>query len=65
MARDLKKYLDFDYKNHVTRVTIMKDDINDFVAALHEVQLDYINQALEMSDLSEANVVIKHIMELK
>jgi hypothetical protein len=65
MPRDFKKFIDFDYVKHKTTVTIMKDDINDFVAALHEVQLDYIDQALEMSDLSEADGVIKHIMSLK
>jgi hypothetical protein len=29
------------------------------------VQLDYIDKAFELSDLSEADTVIKHIMQLK
>jgi hypothetical protein len=32
--------------------------------AIRQSQLDYIDLAVEKSDLSEANVVIKHIMEL-
>mgnify|MGYP003342664561 CR=1 FL=1 len=33
------------------------------VKQLHQEQLDYIDQAVLKSDLSEANTVIKHIME--
>ena len=65
MAQDFRKYLDFDFVNHKTKVVINKNDITKFVAALHDVQLDYIDEALELSDLSEANFVIKNIMEKK
>ena len=33
------------------------------VKQLHQEQLDYIDQAVLKSDLSESNAVIKHIME--
>lgn len=35
------------------------------VQQLQANQLDYINEAVEKSDLKEAKDVIKHIMELK
>ena len=34
------------------------------VNELHRKQLDYIDQAVLKSDLSEANKLIKHIMEM-
>jgi hypothetical protein len=46
--------------NAVKRVVIDKL-LND----LHTMQLDFVDEALEKSDLREANEVIKHIMEKK
>lgn len=44
---------------------ITKKEIMKFVGKLHNVQLDYIEQAVEKSGYKEANEVIKHIMEKK
>lgn len=40
-------------------------NITEFLNDLHTIQLDCIDEALEKSDLKEANEVIKHIMEKK
>jgi hypothetical protein len=36
-------------------------DLTQFLNQLHSTQLDYIDEALEKSDLKEANDVIAHI----
>ena len=65
MAQDFSKFMKFDYPNQTSKVTIMREDINEFVGMLHEVQLDYIDEAVEMSNYQEAKEVINHIMSLK
>lgn len=47
------------------RPQINRADITDFVNALHEVQQEYIEEAVEKSGYKEANEVIKNIMEKK
>ena len=65
MARDLSKYLSFNYEKKTSEVFLMHKDINDFIAQLHEAQLDYLDEAVELSDYRDAKEVIKHIMSLK
>jgi len=65
MAQDFSKFMKFDYPNQTSRVTIRREDINEFVGMLHEVQLDYIDEAVELSNQLEAKVVLQHIMSLK
>lgn len=43
-----------DYKKEPIKLT-------DFLNELHSVQLDYLDEALENSDLKEANEVIAYI----
>lgn len=50
------------YNNRPSRKRVI---IDDFVNSLHEMQLDYVDRALEKSNLKEANEVIKYIMEKK
>jgi hypothetical protein len=64
MPQDFSKYMKFDYPQQTSVVNIHKKDINEFIGFLHDVQLDYIDEAVSKSDLSEANVIIKHIMGL-
>lgn len=40
-----------------------KVTLTEFLNDLHSVQLDCIDEALEKSDLREANELIKYIME--
>ena len=65
MAQDFSKFMKFDYPNQTSKVTIKREDINQFIGYLHDVQLDYIDQAVELSNYQDAKEVIKHIMELK
>lgn len=50
------------YTNRPSRKRVI---IDDFVNTLHEMQLDFVDEALEKSNLKEANEVIKYIMEKK
>jgi hypothetical protein len=43
--------------------TIRKENIMQFVGHLHDIQNDYLEQAVSKSDMKEAKDVIKHIME--
>lgn len=59
-----------DYGKHLlvrgvyfSRPKIKREDIAEFVNALHEVQQEYIEEAVEKSGYKEANEVIKKIME--
>ena len=65
MAQDFSKFMKFDYPNQTSKVTIMREDINEFVGMLHEVQLDFIDEAVELSNYQDAKEVINHIMSLK
>lgn len=47
------------------RVQSKKVIIDDFVNTLHDMQLEFIDEAVDKSDLREANEVIKYIMEKK
>jgi hypothetical protein len=47
------------------RPKIDRKDISQFVNMLHDVQQEYLEEAVEKSGYKEANEVIKHIMELK
>ena len=65
MAQDFSKFMKFDYPNQTSKVTILREDINQFIGYLHDVQLDFIDEAVNLSNYQEANEVIKHIMSLK
>ena len=65
MAQDFSKFMKFDYPNRTSNVTIKREDINQFIGYLHDVQLDFIDEAVNLSNYQEANEVIKHIMSLK
>lgn len=43
-------------------VKMSKVQIVDFLSELHEIQLQYIDEALEKSDLREAKEVLNRIM---
>lgn len=45
--------------------TIRKENIMKFVGELHNIQMDYIEEAVNKSGMKEANEVIKKVMELK
>lgn len=47
------------------RYTIARKDIQQFVDHLHQMQFDYLEQAVEASEYKDAQAVIKHIMEMK
>jgi hypothetical protein len=42
---------------------IKREDISQFVNMLHEVQQEYLEEAVQKSGYKEANEVIKQIME--
>ena len=44
---------------------IQRKDIMQFVGALHEIQHEYLEQAVEKSGYADARAVIKNIMEKK
>lgn len=44
---------------------IKRADIMNFIGKLHDIQNDYIEEALEKSDMKEAKEVINRIKELK
>lgn len=44
---------------------IKRADIGAFVDNLHAIQLEYLDEAVMKSDMSESKAVIKHIMEKK
>jgi len=44
---------------------IGRADIGAFVDSLHDIQLDYLDEAVLKSDMSESKAIIKHIMEKK
>ena len=50
---------------YVTRKTIPKSEIVNFVNNLYEIQSQFIEAAVEKSGYKEANQVIKYIMEKK
>ena len=50
---------------YVTRKTIPKSEIVNFVNDLYEIQSQFIEAAVEKSGYKEANQVIKYIMEKK
>lgn len=50
---------------YITRKSITKSEIMNFVNTLHEHQSEYIEAAVEKSGFKEANEVIKYIMEKK
>ena len=50
---------------YVTRKTISKSEITNFVNDLHNIQSQFIEAAVEKSGFKEANEVIKYIMEKK
>ena len=50
---------------YVTRKTIPKSEIVNFVNNLYEIQSQFIEAAVEKSGYKEANEVIKYIMEKK
>ena len=69
---DPKKLADLYKKNVVTKKFKSIDEVVEYlenqmivatVNELHQKQLDFIDEAVLKSDLSEANAVIKHIME--
>jgi hypothetical protein len=45
--------------------TILRADIPKFLAMLHDVRLDYIEEAVEKSNMRESKEVINHIMGKK
>jgi hypothetical protein len=45
--------------------TILKADIPKFVSMLHTAQFDYLEEAVQKSNMNEAKEVIKHIMEYR
>jgi hypothetical protein len=47
------------------RPTIQRKDIMNFVGELHNMQMDFIEEAVNKSGMKEANEVIKKVMELK
>ena len=47
------------------RYTISKRDIGNFVDSLHQLQEQYLEQALEKTGYREANAAIQRIMEMK
>jgi hypothetical protein len=60
------RYYTFDGNVRYGKVqTILKADIPKFVSMLHAAQFDYLEEAVQKSDLKEANQVIKHVMNLK
>ena len=70
---DPKKLADLYKKNVVTKKFKSIDEVVEYlenqmivatVNELHQKQLDFIDEAVLKSDLSEANAVIQHIMEM-
>ena len=62
LANMYSPYKDVKYTITYTPQRVVIDKLlND----LHTMQLDYVDEAVYMSDLREANEVIKHIMEKK
>lgn len=54
------------YKTHSYSITYNKRVlIDEFLNSLHEKQLEFIDEAVDKSDLSQANELIKAIMEKK
>jgi len=51
----------FTQGNYQMHMRIRKDQIGDFLNALHNMQAEMIEQALEKSDLRQANEVIAYI----
>ena len=69
---DPKKLAALYKKNVITKKFKSIDEVVEYlenqmivatVNELHQKQLDFIDEAVLKSDLSEANTVIKHIME--
>lgn len=52
-------------KIYSVRYTLRKDQIDEFLTQLADMQQDYIEAAVEASNYKDAKQVIKHIMELK
>ena len=50
---------------YVTRKSIPKSEIMNFIGELHDIQSQFIEAAVEKSGYKEANEVIKYIMEKK
>jgi uncharacterized protein YqgQ len=48
-----------------SRPKIKRENISEFVNMLHEVQQEYLEEAVQKSGYKEANEVIKQIMEKK
>ena len=53
------------YSVSYTYTTPKRVVIDNLLNGLHGTQLDYIDEAVEKSDLREAKELIKHIMEKK
>lgn len=45
--------------------TVKRVIIDNLLNDLHEIQMGFIDEAVDKSDLREANEIIKHIMEKK
>jgi hypothetical protein len=49
------------------KYTLPRKDLMNFLSGLHSIQMDMIDQAVDLKEAQgypEANVMIKHIMEL-
>ena len=53
------------YKNVRYTLTTKRVAIDKLLNELHEMQLGFIDEAVDKSSLKEANEIIKHIMEKK
>ena len=52
-------------KIYSVRYTLRKNQIDQFLTQLADMQQDYLEQAVEASRYADAKIVIKHIMELR
>lgn len=50
-------------KRKSIRLVMRKEDIMTFVSGLHELQLEMIDEAVERSDLRQAQEILKSIAE--
>ena len=60
---DIKRDYSMRYRYHVPTYRMEVKNVPQLLGILHGMQLDMIDEAVLKSDLSEADAVIKHIME--
>lgn len=51
-------------KGYIVRYTMRKEDLDDFLEQLYEMQSEYLEAAIEASQYKDAKEVINHIRSL-